>query len=53
MQTVSELCKPRESVFSDTARDDVPNLRDLIEDKIDAAKFFDRELQNEGNGYPL
>ena len=33
MQTIKALCKPRENVFADTARDDVLNLSDLIEGK--------------------
>lgn len=48
MQTVSALCKPRASVFSDTTRDDVLNLSDLIEGKIDAAKFFDENFKTKG-----
>lgn len=48
MQTISALCKPRESVFSDTQRDDVLNLSDLIEGKIDAAKFFDENFKTKG-----
>jgi hypothetical protein len=48
MQTVSALCKPRESVFSDTTRDDVLNLSDLIEGRIDAAKFFDENFKTKG-----
>lgn len=48
MQTISALCKPRESVFSDTQRDDVLNLSDLIEGKIDIAKFFDENFKTKG-----
>ncbi|MDR2176258.1 MAG: DUF499 domain-containing protein [Synergistaceae bacterium] len=48
MQTISALCKPRENVFSDTARDDVLNLSDLLEGKIDAAKFFDENFKTKG-----
>jgi hypothetical protein len=48
MQTVSALCKPRENVFSDTTRDDVLDLSDLIEGKIDAAKFFDENFKTKG-----
>jgi len=50
MQTVSSLCKPRDSVFTDTTRDDVLNLSDLIEGKIDPAKFFRRKLQDKRHG---
>ena len=42
MQTIKALCKPRDSVFADTARDDVLNLSDLMESKIDAINFYQR-----------
>jgi predicted AAA+ superfamily ATPase len=48
MQFVSALCTPRESVFSDTTRDDVLNLSDLIEGKIDVAKFFNENFKTQG-----
>jgi hypothetical protein len=48
MQTIKALCKPRESVFADTARDDVLNLSDLIEGKIDVAGFFDENFKTKG-----
>ena len=48
MQTIKALYKPRESVFSDTARDDVLNLSDLIEGKIDADKFFAENFKTKG-----
>jgi len=48
MKTVFELCKPRESVFADTTRDDVLNLSDLIENKIDADKFFNETFMTKG-----
>ncbi len=48
MKTVGELCKPRESVFVDTTRDDVLNLSDLIEGRIDADKFFDENFKTKG-----
>ena len=48
MKTVFELCKPRESVFLDTTRDDVLNLSDLIENKIDADKFFNENFKTKG-----
>ena len=48
MQTITDLCKPRESVFADTARDDVLNLSDLIERKIDVASFFDENFKTKG-----
>ena len=48
MQTVFELCKPRNSVFMDTTRDDVLNLSDLVEGKIDADKFFGENFKTKG-----
>jgi hypothetical protein len=48
MQTVFELCKPRASVFVDTTRDDVLNLSDLIEDKINADRFFEESFKTKG-----
>lgn len=48
MKTVGELCKPRESVFVDTTRDDVLNLSDLIEGRIDQDKFFDENFKTRG-----
>jgi predicted AAA+ superfamily ATPase len=48
MQNVSALCKPRDSVFDDTSRDDVLNLSDLAQGKIDPAKFFDENFKTKG-----
>ena len=48
MKTVFELCKPRASVFADTTRDDVLNLSDLIENKIDTDKFFNENFKTKG-----
>ncbi|MDR3281284.1 MAG: DUF499 domain-containing protein [Synergistaceae bacterium] len=48
MRTVAELCKPRESVFLDTTRDDVLNLSDLIENKIDEGRFFGENFKTKG-----
>jgi len=48
MQAIASLCKPRDSVFSDTSRDDVLNLSDLIEGKIDPAKFFEENFKTKG-----
>lgn len=41
MKTLFELCKPRQSVFDETKREDVLNLSDLIEGKIEGAPFFE------------
>lgn len=48
METVYELCKPRQNVFQDTTRDDVLNLSDLVEDKIKADKFFSENFRTKG-----
>lgn len=48
VKTVFELCEPRESVFFDTTRDDVLNLSDLIENKIDVDKFFNENFKTQG-----
>lgn len=48
MKTVAQLCKPRENVFVDTTRDDVLNLSDLVEGRIDATKFFDENFKTRG-----
>ena len=48
MQTIKALCKPRESVFDDTSRDDVLNLSDFIEGRIDPRKFFDENFKTKG-----
>lgn len=48
MRTVFELCKPRANVFVDTTRDDVLNLSDLIENKIDVDKFFNENFKTKG-----
>lgn len=48
MNTISEMLKPRENVFSDTAREDVLNLTDLAENRIDANKFFGENFQTQG-----
>jgi len=48
MQTIKTLCKPRDSIFTDSVRDDVLNLSDLIEGKIDADKFFDENFKTKG-----
>lgn len=48
MRTINEMLKPRENVFSDTAREDVLNLTDLAENRIDANKFFRENFQTQG-----
>ncbi len=48
MKTIKEMLKPRESVFSDTAREDVLNLSDFAEGSIDARKFFAENFRTQG-----
>lgn len=45
MKTIRKMLKPRESVFSDSAREDVLNLSDFAEGTIDAEKFFSENFQ--------
>ena len=40
MKTLFEVCKPRESVFDECKREDVLNLSDLIENRINPYDFF-------------
>ena len=48
MKHIAELCKPRDSVFLDTTREDVLNLSDLIEGRIDGEKFFAENFRTKG-----
>ena len=48
MITISKMLKPRENVFSDTAREDVLNLTDFAENSIDPYKFFGENFQTQG-----
>ena len=48
MKTLFELCKPRESVFDETKREDVLNLSDLKEGNIDCATFFEENYITDG-----
>lgn len=48
MKPISELCKPRANVFVDTTRDDVLNLSDLVEGKINPDRFFDENFTTKG-----
>lgn len=40
MKTLFEVCKPRESVFDEYKREDVLNLSDLVENRINPYEFF-------------
>lgn len=48
MKTLFELCKPRQSVFDETKREDVLNLSDLVEGQIDPADFFEENYLTDG-----
>ncbi len=48
MKTIREMLKPRESVYSDTAREDVLNLSDYAEGTIDAERFFAENFRTQG-----
>ena len=48
MNTIFEVLKPRDNVFSDTAREDVLNLTDFTDNRIDAYKFFGENFQTQG-----
>lgn len=48
MKTLREMLKPRESVYSDTAREDVLNLSDYAEGTIDAERFFAENFRTQG-----
>lgn len=48
MKTLFKLCTPRESVFSETKREDVLNLSDLIENRINPSKFFAENFITQG-----
>ena len=48
MKTLFDLCKPRKSVFEETKREDVLNLSDLIEGRIECASFFEENYTTDG-----
>lgn len=48
MKTLFELCNPRETVFDETLRDDVLDLTDLIENRIDPHRFFEENFMTQG-----
>lgn len=50
MKTINEMLKPRESVFADAVRDDVLNLTDFAEGRIDKEKFFEENFKTQGMG---
>ncbi|MEC2157656.1 DUF499 domain-containing protein [Virgibacillus halodenitrificans] len=48
MKSLFEACKPRESVFDDSKRDDTLDLANLVDDSIDAEEFFKETYITEG-----
>lgn len=48
MKTIQDMLTPRESVFSDTVRDDVLNLSDFSEGRVDKEQFFAENFQTQG-----
>ncbi|MDI6780568.1 MAG: DUF499 domain-containing protein [bacterium] len=48
MKTLFELCKPRQSVFEETKREDVLNLSDLREGRIECDSFFEENYLTDG-----
>ncbi len=48
MRTLFELCKPRQSVFEETKREDVLNLSDLREGRIECDSFFEENYLTGG-----
>ena len=48
MKTLAEMLTPRPSVFADTTRDDVLNLTDFAEHRIDGTHFFAENFQTQG-----
>lgn len=48
MKTLFEACKPRESVFDETKRDDTLDLSNLIDGSIDGKHFFEETYITEG-----
>jgi len=48
VKTLFELCEPRQSVFDETKREDVLNLSDLIDGKIECGSFFEENYITDG-----
>lgn len=48
MKTLFEVCKPRESVFDESKRDDTLDLSNLLDDSIDGEEFFKETYITEG-----
>lgn len=48
MKTLYELCVPRDSVFDKNQREDVWDITDLIENRIDPNRFFEENFLTDG-----
>ena len=48
MKTLCQACTPRQSVFDDNTRDDVLEITDLIQNRIDPNEFFNENFATEG-----
>ncbi|QCX33277.1 DUF499 domain-containing protein [Caloramator sp. E03] len=48
MKTLFELCRPRDSVFDETKRDDVIDLTNLIKNRINPEEFFEENFITQG-----
>ena len=48
MKSLFELCIPRENVFDENQRDDVLDITDLIENRIDPNRFFEENYLTAG-----
>lgn len=48
MKTLYEACKPRESVFDESKRDDTLDLSNLLDDSIDGESFFEESYITAG-----
>ena len=47
MKTLCQACTPRQSVFDDNTRDDVLEITDLIQNRIDPNEFFNENFASE------
>jgi hypothetical protein len=48
MKSLMSLCNPRESVFDEAKRDDMLDLTDLLENRINPSSFFEENFLTEG-----
>jgi len=48
MKTIHQLCEPREGIFSSANQDFALNLKDFLDNGIDAAEFFEENYVSHG-----